>query len=204
MVMKAMAHDKVYINVMETLVAEEVDRYLPTLPGRVLKYIRRSDVETFALNRLPALYASSERGLQYQQDRAVQELKPQIVKVVRRAFAAVQADPIRFYEPIQFTHEDSTSTAVLQSLRDWLRSPDMTWEDALTTIRKLKRRGADARVLSQSSETSAAHRKPSVSARQSSHSGTYERRPGTYGGQSWQAHRSGSSSGGGFEDNYLR
>ena len=89
------AHQKLYINVMEMLVSEEVSRQLASLPDRISKYVKRLEVETFALNRLPALYASSEKGLQHQYDRALHEYKPQIVSAVRQAFAAVQVDPIR-------------------------------------------------------------------------------------------------------------
>jgi len=99
------AHKKLYINVMEMLVAEEVSRQLASLPERVSKYVKRTEVETFALNRLPALYASSEKGLQHQYDRALHDYKPQIVSAVRQAFAAVQVDPIRLSQPLSLTRK---------------------------------------------------------------------------------------------------
>ncbi len=121
------AQQKLYINVMETLVSEEVSRQLAGLPERVAKYVKRLEVETFALNRLPALYASSEKGLQHQYDRALSECKPQIVSAVRQAFAAVQVDPIRLSQPLQLNQEEE---AVLQALRELLHQPELTWQAA--------------------------------------------------------------------------
>ena len=46
------AHPKLYVNVMELLVAEEVGRQLAGLPERVSKYVKRTEVETFALNQI--------------------------------------------------------------------------------------------------------------------------------------------------------
>ncbi len=48
-----------YRNVMEPLVAEEVQRQLPL---KLVKYLNRAQAIAYALNRLPALYATSERG----------------------------------------------------------------------------------------------------------------------------------------------
>ncbi|MEL6231064.1 MAG: late competence development ComFB family protein, partial [Cyanobacteria bacterium J06627_3] len=77
-----------YINVMELLVAEEVEQQLRQLPTRVLKYIKSIEVETYALNRLPSLYAASEKGWHSQYQKAKYELGKEISGAVRRAIAA--------------------------------------------------------------------------------------------------------------------
>jgi len=82
-----------HINIMELLVAEEVDRQLQALPIRLSRYLKRSEIEAFALNRLPALYAASEKGVQYQRTKAQKQLQAQITQAVRQALAAVQGDP---------------------------------------------------------------------------------------------------------------
>ena len=156
---KKIAYTNVYINVMELLVADEVERQFNKLPERVSRYVKRSEVETFALNRLPTLYASSEKGLQHQLDRAHQELKLQIESAVSHAIAAVQVDPIRISQPV---HIESTygreADAVLQLLSEWMRSPNLTWETALQKIQHLnmrsKARAKAARAASQASSTS--------------------------------------------------
>ena len=47
-------------NIMEELVIEEVQRQIVGLPTRLAQYIKKVEVETYALNRLPPLYASSQ------------------------------------------------------------------------------------------------------------------------------------------------
>ena len=54
---------RAYINVMEMLVEEEVTKQIKGLPPRILKYLKQTEVETYALNRLPSLYASSEKRM---------------------------------------------------------------------------------------------------------------------------------------------
>ena len=169
------------------------------------KYIRRSEVETFALNRLPALYASSEKGFQHQRDRALQDLRPQIVKAVRQAFAAVQIDPIRLSEPIKLPSDSNEAEAVLQALREWMQSPDLTWQGALKKIQKLQRRNRSVpRDTATSQGTSRMNSAPSNPPPPSAgHNAAW--RPGTYGSRlSWKPRRHHTESpGGGFDDDHL-
>ncbi|MEO0985560.1 MAG: late competence development ComFB family protein [Cyanobacteria bacterium J06639_14] len=207
---KGVAHQKVYINVMEAMVTEEVNQQLRQLPDRVVKYIRRSEVETFALNRLPALYASSEKGFNHQRDRALQELKPQIAKAVRQAFAAVQVDPIRLSEPLKIAGDSEEAEAVLEALKEWLHSPGLTWQSALKKIRKLQQRSkANVREPAPSQGTTRMNSGPSNPSPSSGHTPTSSGhssawRPGTYGSRlNWKPRKHHSEPGGGFEDNNL-
>lgn len=125
---------RAYINVMELLVAEEVEHQLKDLSPRVIKYLKVVEVETYALNRLPALYASSEKGWRHQYEKAKRELRNQIKSAVRQAIAAVQVDPIRSSEPLQIGQEDESS-GVLDSLRDLLKQPDLGWDGVVSRLR---------------------------------------------------------------------
>jgi len=89
-----------YNNVMELMVAEEVDSQMAELPSDLARYIKPLEVATYALNKLPPLYASSEEGWQRQQQRAQQQWSSQITVAVRRAIAAVQRDPLRKSTPL--------------------------------------------------------------------------------------------------------
>ncbi|NEQ34158.1 MAG: late competence development ComFB family protein [Leptolyngbya sp. SIO4C5] len=132
-----------YINVMEVLVAEEVAQQLKKLPPRVLKYVKRAEVETYALNRLPALYASSEKGWEHQVEKAQGELHSKIVHAVRQAFAAVQVDPIRLSQPLNLQAE-ADSQAILQAFRELLKQPDLSWEEVLKRIKQIIRTKSSA------------------------------------------------------------
>ena len=87
-------------NAMELLVAEEIDSQICTYSTKLSQYINRTEVATYALNRLPPLYASSQEGLCWQQKRARKELKNQIQLAVKQGFAAVQRDPLRRSTPL--------------------------------------------------------------------------------------------------------
>ncbi len=90
-------HIPLYRNALEPLVLEESQRQLQKLPAKMLGSLKPAQVlaqvVAYALNRLPALYATSDRGWQFQQQQA-QKLRPQIVMAVRQGFAAVQRDPL--------------------------------------------------------------------------------------------------------------
>lgn len=134
-----------YINVMELLVAEEVEQQLRQLPARVLKYIKPIEVETYALNRLPSLYAVSEKGWQFQHHKARYELRKDISYAVRQAIAAVQVDPLRASRPLVCHHSSyvtGANMALLEQFRAALGQPNLTWESLL---RKCQRAGAARR-----------------------------------------------------------
>lgn len=165
-----------YTNVMELLVSEEVDRQLKQLSPKVSKYVKRFEVETYALNRLPPLYASSEKGWEHQYEKAKQTHKAQIAKAVMQAMAAVQVDPIRSSRPLS-TGSDESQTA-LKILRDMLQQPDLNWEGIINRLKPLLGVGVSNIPASvgppPSPDSEAGHR-------------SYWR-PGTYGAEvSWKA-----------------
>ncbi len=127
---------RAYTNVMERLVAEEVARQKAKLPPKLRKYIKTVEVETYALNRLPALYASSEKGWQMQYEKAGKANVDLVSKAVRQGIAAVQVDPLRASEPLSVKQNDE-SEAVLTSFRNMLNQPELTWEDIMYKCKRL-------------------------------------------------------------------
>ena len=176
---------RAYINVMEMLVAEEVTKQIKGLPPRMLKYLKQTEVETYALNRLPSLYASSEKGWQHQYEKAKRELYSQIKSAVRQALAAVQVDPIRSSAPLNFSYDEDAET-VLALLRTLYQQPDLSWDDAVDRLQALlaSRRGNKSTPETQSPVSHRTrHRSDSID----SESHPHYWRPGTYGAEvSWQ------------------
>jgi hypothetical protein len=176
---------RAYINVMEMLVAEEVTKQIKGLPPRMLKYLKQTEVETYALNRLPSLYASSEKGWQHQYEKAKRELYSQIKSAVRQALAAVQVDPIRSSAPLNFSYDEDAET-VLDLLRTLYQQPDLSWDDAVDRLQALlaSRRGNKSTPETQSPVSHRTrHRSDSID----SESHPHYWRPGTYGAEvSWQ------------------
>ncbi|MBD2106784.1 late competence development ComFB family protein [Nodosilinea sp. FACHB-13] len=187
-----------YVNVMELLVSEEVEKQVKTMQPRMLKYLKRVEVETYALNRLPSLYASSEKGRQLQYEKAKRELHNQIKSAVRQAFAAVQVDPIRASEPLHNQQDDAASVA-LSALRDLLKQPDLNWDGAINRLRSLLGRRGDQPPTAPAQEPS--HRTryrndaPDMAAPGTDPDHGHYWRPGTYGSEvSWKkTHNPGSA-----------
>ncbi len=197
-----------HFNVMESLVADEVERQLKGLPERLAKYLKRDEVGTFALNRLPALYAASEKGLEHQRIKARQELQLQITQAVRQALAAVQRDPLRASQPLQIAVPHQQADAALDLLKQWMETPELTWDQALNVLAKCQRQ----RILEQDSASQGATKSaPPLPDSSSRHEQGYAKksselnstalRPGVYGcrtkwipkqrqAQPWQRHRS--------------
>ena len=196
-----------YINVMEILVAEEVEKQVKGMPPRVLKYLKQVEIETYALNRLPSLYASSEKGWQHQYEKAERELHNQIKSAVRQAFAAVQVDPIRSSEPLNL-QDNEPANAALNALREMLKQPDLNWDGVINRLRsalgqragQLPTAGAAeeshrTRYRGAAPDRGAAPERPSERT-DGSHAVYW--RPGTYGSEvSWQ--KTHTSSGEGFD-----
>lgn len=124
---KRVAIQKNCCNVMESLVIEEVEKQVSKLPSKVANYIKVAEVVAYALNRLPSLYATSKRGWQRQLTYGKTELHQQISTSVRQGIAAVQRDPLRVNDPINFV-EDHSAVMALEQLKALLKCEDLSWE----------------------------------------------------------------------------
>ncbi|MGD1897144.1 MAG: late competence development ComFB family protein [Phormidesmis sp.] len=165
--------DRAYTNVMERLVAEEVGRQKAKLPPKLREYIKTVEVETYALNRLPALYASSEKGWQMQYEKAGRANTEAIAKAVRQGIAAVQVDPLRACEPLS-VHQNDESETILSTFRNLLNQPELTWDDIMYKCKRilLPRNHPDRPMLKDDSQ----------------HKAFWQ--PGTHGGtESWEKTR---------------
>lgn len=100
----------VYRNAIEPIVVQEVEYQLRHLSPKILKYIDPVQVIAYALNRLPALYATSEEGWHWQQERAKTKMKEQVATAVRQALVAVQRDPLKVSTPLKETEFDPISS----------------------------------------------------------------------------------------------
>ncbi len=89
-----------YKNVMEILVFEEIEKKIKQYPKNLSQYINKVEVATYALNRLPSMYASSMEGLSWQKKRANDKHKQEIRIAVSQGFAAVQRDLFRKHNPL--------------------------------------------------------------------------------------------------------
>lgn len=123
----------IYKNVMELLVEEEASRQYKALPPRIASYVNPTELIAYALNQLPALYATSEKGLEYQLKRGREKYKVQIAQAVQRALAAVSRDPLRSSNPLQEQYATPLRN-VLHQMRLLLRNDKVDWESLPTAV----------------------------------------------------------------------
>ncbi|MEB3174974.1 MAG: late competence development ComFB family protein [Cyanobacteriota bacterium] len=137
---------RTHINVMESLVYAEIERQLKFYPKNLRSYLNTVEVATYALNRLPPLYASSKMGQEQQRRLGERQYREQILSVVRRAIAAVERDPLRSSTPIvsdlemQYEEAKQTLYGVQELLQDYnlLEYPNqvITWSNCLGVLKK--------------------------------------------------------------------
>lgn len=137
----------IYKNVMELLVEEEVGRQFNALPHRVSAYVNQVEWVAYALNQLPPLYATSEKGLRYQIQRGKSKHGAEIRQAVQRALAAIGRDPLRTSTPLQ--SPQAPFRKVLTQLRFLLRNDQIEWDTLPIAVEKaleLASRGRAARA----------------------------------------------------------
>jgi hypothetical protein len=132
---------EIYKNVMELLVEEEVSRQFKALPPRFASYVKEVELTAYALNQLPALYATSEQGLQYQLKRGHDRYKKQISQAVQRALAAVSRDPLRNSNPLQ-AQAVTGLRDVLHQLRLLLKNDKLEWDNLPNMVEQALRQAA--------------------------------------------------------------
>jgi hypothetical protein len=129
------AQPTIYRNAMEALVVEEVERQMCRITARQAEYINQAEVIAYALNRLPSLYATSEKGWNQQRLRGKNELDKQITMAVRQGLVAVQRDPLRLATPLQFP-EEMEPQQVLQDLREILGTDALSWKNLVQVVKR--------------------------------------------------------------------
>ncbi|MBR8832340.1 MAG: hypothetical protein N5P05_002285 [Chroococcopsis gigantea SAG 12.99] len=144
---------KTYVNVMEELVQEEIQRQLKTYSRQLTQSINTIEVATFALNRLPALYASSEKGKNQQKLNGQKKYQEQIKTSVRQGFAAVHRDPIRSSTPlvaiteVKYLQAESALEELEQYLEiQGLNYQKLSWHNLVTSVQRAIHKISSSRV----------------------------------------------------------
>lgn len=158
---------QIAINIMEELVTEEVARQIKRYPDNISQYINQVEVATFALNRLPPLYASCHKGLNKQKLKGKSDYNVEITKAVRKGFAAVQKDILRYSTPLvpennsdsAITHNEELAEArkALAQLAEFFPNKQVSWQNLVRVVKPLLMKhnpGLKATNLSSSSDNS--------------------------------------------------
>ncbi len=89
-----------YKNVMELLIDNEIDRQTCSYSQTEAQKINRIEVATYALNRVPPLYASSQEGIGLQYERGLKEFSDRITAAVSQALSKVLQNPVSHSTPL--------------------------------------------------------------------------------------------------------
>lgn len=120
-------------NLTEQLVQAEIDRQFMALSDKVRPFLRRADIMSYSLNRLPALYATTKRGRRKQVEQAYDILYPQMEAVVRQAIAAVLHDPLRTGHDSWQPENQAKGDQILLELSDLLQI-ECGWDDVVKVV----------------------------------------------------------------------
>ena len=129
-----------YTNIMELLVENEVEQQLSSLPSQLKAITDPKDLVTFALNRLPPLYARTAEGLEHQIKRGQSKFQPQIVQAVRMALVAVQQDPLRQRLVLESLQHRATRRQAFARLQKCLQGKTPAWETLAIALEQSLRR----------------------------------------------------------------
>ncbi len=127
---------KTYINAMEILVEEEVNLRLEQLSESHRSYLNRMEMIAHALNQLPVLYATGERGLAYQLQQGKQRHGTKIKQSVQEALATVLHRPVLNYVPIN-QEAPAAMRPVLKKIQALLQNRSVNWENLPDIIENL-------------------------------------------------------------------
>lgn len=121
-------------NALEELVIEEAEAQYKRLGADVKKRVDLSEVIAYTLNRLPPMYATTQRGWVQQRKKAEQELGKAIAKTVRNGFLSTQSDVLRQQDPIP-AHELISQARSLAKLRKLFNKDYLKWKDVPEIVR---------------------------------------------------------------------
>ncbi len=136
-----MPDSKVYIkNALEIIVVEEAKLQVAQLDRAKRQEINLTEVIAFVLNRLPCLYANSDRGWLQQRKRANNEFRKQAVGLLHQAFLRIGSNPLVRVSPLPL-YEVERPDYCLQQLREILRRPELTWKEVPGIVQESISRG---------------------------------------------------------------
>jgi len=123
------------VNVLEHLVFMAIEQ---TTTAEIYKKINRDQVATYALNRLPPMYATTVRGFRHLRRKAISDLSRELVGEVRNGVIKVLLFSYSDTQPIyahQFTQEYQEA---MVSLRNILGRSDINLKNIVAIVRELK------------------------------------------------------------------
>ncbi|WP_019501989.1 late competence development ComFB family protein [Pseudanabaena sp. PCC 6802] len=135
-----------YSNVLENLVVLVARHLLRNVPPSIVEQLDMAEVAAYALNRLPPLYATSDRGYQLLSQRAQSELSQEITAQVREAILKVGLSPALTNLPLTLNKFDREQEVALVELQQILERSDITWQNVAEIVENALRKPERSKI----------------------------------------------------------
>lgn len=122
-------------NAIEEPVIEEVKAQIKSLSLSLQNQVDACAVIAYSLNRLPTMYATTQRGWAQQRKRAREELRDQISSAVRQGMLGIRKDLLRVSQPLPET-ELETEARSLAKLQSILKKPNLRWRELTEALKE--------------------------------------------------------------------
>jgi hypothetical protein len=119
-------------NVLEDLAKKEVQNQLIHMANVLPRKVGIDDVSAYVLNRLPAMYATTEQGVIWQTQKAKEQLSSQIESTVIQSLMTLGKTPRRLADPIPLLKFSDECEQAISQLRLIFQREDITWQNIAT------------------------------------------------------------------------
>ena len=116
-------------NVLEDLAKQEIKNQLTHMANVLPRKVGIDDVSAYVLNRLPALYATTEQGVIWQTQKAKEQLSSQIESTVIQSLMTLGKTPRRLADPIPLLKFEDECEQAISELRLIFQREDITWRN---------------------------------------------------------------------------
>ena len=116
-------------NVIEDLAIQEVKNHLIHMASVLPRKVGINDVSAYVLNRLTAMYATTEQGVIWQTQKAKEQLSSQIETTVIQSLMTLSKTPRRLSDPIPLLKFEEECELATSQLRLTFQREDITWRN---------------------------------------------------------------------------
>jgi len=125
-----------YSNIMENLVLGIAERRLQRLTPDIAAQIQIEDIVSYALNRLPPMYATSRRGMHQLREQVKAEMTNQVISVIKEAIAKVLQSPGRMIAPLPFDRFNMELNIAIEQLQTYFKDDQISWRNVGDYVEK--------------------------------------------------------------------
>lgn len=125
-----------YVNVLEKFVISATESYMSRLSPEIQAKVNSNEVVSYALNRLPPMYATSDRGYRLLRQKAINELRREVVIQVRQGIMKVGRSPQEFMAPHPLEKFNKECDQALAKIKTILQCDEINDDNVAELVEK--------------------------------------------------------------------